>query len=104
MDTNDPPLPEAFDTPIDRATVDQLPLDTLDNWLASMRDRRLSLARKVEQVRVERTRKQQEEAGERYDRQYELLMKQMTKMEELEESIAQRLNKMRALLLEMEDT
>lgn len=93
----------AQDTPIHRATIDQLPIATLDAWLIAMRERRLVIVQKLENARAAKRNAYLKDVEEKYTKMYDRVKLNLGKLEEMTIKVESYLNKLRALELELSD-
>jgi hypothetical protein len=93
----------SLDTPIHRATIDQLPISVLDTWLTEVRARRLSVVRKLEGVREAKRLVRMTELADKYTKLYDRVKANIVKIDDYMEKIEANINKLRALELELSD-
>lgn len=93
----------ALDTPIIRATIDQLPIEVLDNWLAEVRIRRLAIVNKIKAVKEVKRTAYINDIKAKYITQYARIESSLKKVEEHLDMAEKHLHKLRAMQLEMED-
>lgn len=94
---------DALDTPIERATIDRLPLIVLDSWLETVRARRLLVVQKLQATRRAKRVAQISDIVLKYNKQYERSKAQLAKLDEQLEKIEASVDKLRAMELELED-
>ena len=92
-----------LDTPINRATIDQLPIATLDNWLTEIRSRRLVVVQKLQDVKEAKRRVYLNDVQDKYNKMYERVKGNLSKLDEAVEKIEVNITKLRALELELTD-
>lgn len=97
---------DEYDTPTQRATINQLQVDELDAWLETIRERRLERVKKLEAVARIKSDEVRLEAFLRYERQYTVAKKALARVEEAEKKAEAAVHKLRVLamsaLLEVE--
>lgn len=101
--SDDAPTPSAFDTPIVRATIDQLPLTTLDNWLTEIRARRLDMVHKLHRVRAAKRAAFVSDVVEKYQRLYQRVANRMDKLDDEIGKVEEQVQKLRAMQLQIDD-
>lgn len=100
---SDTPPVTALDTPIERATIDHLPLATLDAWLTEIRERRLTMVRKVQAVRAAKKSAMRRDVVDKYAKAYQRLANRLDKLDEEIEKCEDGVQKLRALALQLDD-
>ena len=94
--------PNTLDTPITRATVADMSTDMLDAWLETIRNRRLSLVRKIEETERVRAQAAASVARDKYDKELVRVSAARERLEELIDKFDSRVAKLRSLAMEME--
>lgn len=93
---------EELDTPIHRATINELPIDTLDIMLMQIRERRLAWVSKLEATEKAKKEAADEKLIEKYTKLYSKVHASITKLDASIEKIEIDINKLRAIALELE--
>jgi hypothetical protein len=89
------------DTPINRATVNQISVDELDQFLDGIRERRLSRVKKLEAAAKVKADDAQLTVYLKFEKAHAKALKMLTKMKEDEDNAEAAVNKVRALVMEM---
>ena len=92
---------QIMDTPINRATINQLSIDELDQFLDALRERRLVRVKKLETVAKVRAEDAHLATYLKFEKQHAATKKLMAKLAEDEAKAEQYVNKLRALVMEM---
>lgn len=92
----------SLDTPIHRATVNQIAIEELDKFLDSLRERRLVRVKKLEAVAKVRAEDAHLAVYLKFEKQHALVKKVLAKLADDEAKAEQCVNKLRALAMEME--
>lgn len=103
MEPDKPVSVEAYDTPILRATIDTLPIDTLDDWLVTVRARRLAVVNKMKEVKEAKHYAYMVDITAKYSKQYDRALRALQKLDEQIELIERYVSKLRSMQLELED-
>jgi len=98
--------PEAYDTPTERATINQLSVDELDNWLTRIRERRLVVVQKLEAAAKVSADKARLVTFLKYERQAAIAKRALTRLDEAMERVEKIVHRVRllAMAVEMEVT
>lgn len=90
-----------MDTPIQRVTIDHIPVAALDEWLDKIRARRLLMAEKVEKLQGEKLAKQQLDTGGKYTREYGRVLEALRKLDEQFDLIDKRVQRLKKWEIEL---
>lgn len=91
------------DTPTHRTAINELSLDDLDAELDALRDRRLHLANRLVQLSAVKRAQHLDAAVARFEKGRLRLRRSIEKLEETTTKVEHEMNKLRAVLLEIED-
>ena len=94
--------PEAYDTPTERATINQLSVDELDNWLTRIRERRLVVVQKLEAAAKVSADKARLVTFLKYERQAAIAKRALTRLDEAMERVEKIVHKVRLLAMASE--
>lgn len=86
---------EEYDTPTERATINQLSVDELDIMLSELRERRLTRVRKLEAVAKIKADEAQLVSFMKFERAYKIASRYMKKCEEMEKRAETLVHKVR---------
>jgi len=92
---------EDLDTPIDRANIKIVPIPLLDRWLEEIRERRLVLARKVQEAEAVRAATMRRDAADKFDKEMARVVALQDKIDQMFATYEARVNKLRVLEVEM---
>lgn len=84
-----------YDTPTERATINQFSVDELDTLLAALRERRLERVRKLEAVAKVKSDDAQLVSFMKFERAYNIAKRYLAKCEAMEEKAQQLVHKVR---------
>ncbi|HEY4383566.1 MAG TPA: hypothetical protein VGN34_03690 [Ktedonobacteraceae bacterium] len=90
---------ELYDTPTQRASINQLSTDHLDAWLEQIRERRLTQVRKLEHIAKLKSDEVRLEAFLRFEKAAEQARKALVKLEEQEVKVEKLIHKCRILAM-----
>ena len=94
--------PETYDTPTERATINQLTVDELDNWLMRIRERRLVVVQKLEAAAKVSADKARLVTFLKYERQAAIAKRALTRLDEAMERVEKIVHKVRLLAMATE--
>lgn len=93
---------DVYDTPTQRATINQLNVDQLDAWLEQLRERRLTTVRKLEATARVKADKVRLESFLKYERAYKQGQAALKKIEEAIDRAERLVHKCRLLAMAAE--
>ena len=94
--------PETYDTPTERASINQLSVDELDAWLDTIRQRRLLVVQKLEAAAKVKADQVRLTAFLRLERQMAIAKRSLTKLDEQMGRVEAIIHKARLLALAAE--
>lgn len=94
-------IEQQLDTPISRATINQLSVEQLDALLDGIRERRLKRVKQLEEAAKVKADEAQLAVYLKFEKQHAKAMKLLGKLAEDEAKCEEAVNKVRALILEM---
>ena len=94
--------PETYDTPTERATINQLTVDELDAWLSRIRERRLAVVQKLEAAAKVSADKARLVTFLKYERQAAIAKRALTRLDESIERVEKIVHKVRLLAMATE--
>jgi hypothetical protein len=90
------------DSPTNRVTINLLSIETLDEMLAGIRERRLTRVRKLEEIAKVKADDARLSDYLRYEKEYERVKKMIAKLEAEESKIDTAMHKLRILVMSMD--
>ncbi len=90
------------DTAIDRVSIEQMTNDEIDEMLIRIRDRRLKLARAYEEALALQDAQLEQDQREILDKALNSIKKDMERIDKSIDKFEQKVNKIRAIRLELE--
>lgn len=90
---------DKFDTPTERATINQLTVDELDHWLDRIRERRLVSVKKLEAAAKVKADSVRLEAFLKLEKAIATTRRALTKLEEQEDKVEKLVHKCRLLAM-----
>lgn len=90
------------DTPTHRATINELPEDIAQAHLDGIRERRMRTFQVYQEVQAEKAKARAASVSKQLEKQLAMLAKEIASLDKYCEKVEVRLNKVRALRLELE--
>ena len=94
--------PETYDTPTERASVNQLSVDELDAWLDTIRQRRLVVVQKLEAAAKVKADQVRLTAFLKFERHHAIAKRALTKLDEQIDRVEKIVHKARLLAMAAE--
>jgi hypothetical protein len=86
---------EAYDTPTERATINQLSVDELDAMLTALRERRLARVHKLEEIAKIKSDEAQITSWLKFERAYKIAKRALDKLAEQDQKCEALMHKVR---------